>query len=143
MGETGDAEAFWRQAKENLQAGRYRMIFVADIIPMELLRIIEFLNGQMDPAQVMALEVRQFVGQGLTALVPKVVGQTAAALQKKGSTGQSEKRQWNENSFFTALTERQGPEVRELLVPYWTGREDNTCGSGGAKASRMAHSTQC
>ena len=55
LGETGDAEAFWRQAKENLLAGRIRMIFVADVIPMELL--VSFLNGQMDPAQVMALEV--------------------------------------------------------------------------------------
>ena len=125
LGETGDAEAFWRQAKENLLAGRIRMIFVADVIPMELLRIIEFLNGQMDPAQVMALEVRQFVGQGLTALVPKVVGQTAAALQKKGSTGQSEKRQWNENSFFTALTERQSPEsasVARTLLDWARGQ---------------------
>jgi hypothetical protein len=59
------------------------MVFVADIIPPELRRIVEFLNGQMDPAEVLALEVRQFVGQGLKALVPKVVGQTAVAQRAK------------------------------------------------------------
>ena len=43
-------DAFWLDAKTNLQAGRIRLIFVADEIPAELQRIVEFLNGQMDPA---------------------------------------------------------------------------------------------
>ena len=112
------------------------MIFVADVIPMELLHIIEFLNGQMDPAQVMALEVRQFVGQGLTALVPKVVGQTAAALQKKDE--QVSQKSGSGMGTHSSLRSPNGKvlRVQALLVPYLTGREDNTCGSGGAKASQ-------
>src|ERR1043166_1717943 len=39
-------EAFWQRAKTNLQAGRVRMLFVADVIPPELRRIVEFLNEQ-------------------------------------------------------------------------------------------------
>jgi len=31
-----------------------RMLFVADRIPAELRRIVEFLNEQMDPAEVLA-----------------------------------------------------------------------------------------
>lgn len=45
-------EAFWGGVKTNLQAGRVRLVFVADEIPAELRRIVEFLNEQMDPAQV-------------------------------------------------------------------------------------------
>jgi hypothetical protein len=55
----GDAEVLWQRVKTNLQAGRIRMLFVADRIPAELRRIVEFLNEQMDPAEVLALELRQ------------------------------------------------------------------------------------
>ncbi|MDQ3044200.1 MAG: hypothetical protein M3R06_03475 [Chloroflexota bacterium] len=105
LGEELEPEAYWRLVDENLRAGKIRMIFVADVIPTELQRIVEFLNEQMRPAQVLALEVRQFKGAGLTALVPKVIGQTALALQKEGT---SEKRQWDERSFFETLAAMRG-----------------------------------
>jgi hypothetical protein len=70
-----DPEVFWEQVKVNLKAGRIRLIFVADKIPSELQRIVEFLNSQMDPAEVLALEVKQYVGQGLKTLVPTIIGQ--------------------------------------------------------------------
>jgi hypothetical protein len=108
--EGGDPESFWQAAKHNLQAGRVRMIFVADVIPRELRRIVEFLNVQMDPAEVLAIEVRQFSGQAVTALVPQVVGQTAAARQAKGVSGGSGK-QWDEASFFQDLEQRKGSDV--------------------------------
>jgi hypothetical protein len=79
FGPTVDPETFWANAKRNLQAGKVRLVFVADVIPPELLRVVEFLNGQMNPAEVLAVEIKQFVGQGLQALVPRVVGQTEAA----------------------------------------------------------------
>ena len=60
-----DVEEFWQKVKTNLQAGRVRMLFVADQIPPELKRIVEFLNEQMDPAEVLAVELRQYEGQGL------------------------------------------------------------------------------
>ena len=47
-----DLEGFWQKVKTNLQAGKVRLIFVADEIPTELRRVVEFLNGQMDPAEV-------------------------------------------------------------------------------------------
>ena len=46
--------AFWLKVKTNLQAGRIRMVFVADEIPIELARVVEFLNAEMDPAEVLA-----------------------------------------------------------------------------------------
>ncbi len=80
---------FWAKAKTNLQAGKIRMLFVADVIPKELRRIIEFLNEQMDPAEVLGIELRHFVGHDVKTLVPRVIGQTAAAELKKaaGSPG--------------------------------------------------------
>ena len=37
-------ETFWLTVRTNLQAGKIRLVFVADRIPAELQRIIEFLN---------------------------------------------------------------------------------------------------
>ena len=102
-----EPEAFWQNAKTNLQAGRVRLVFVADEIPPELRRVVEFLNAQMDPAEVLAVEIKQYVGQGLTTLVPRVVGQTAEAQQKKTVTS-TNSRQWDEESFFQELAARRG-----------------------------------
>lgn len=81
---------FWQKVKTNLQAGRIRLVFVADTIPAELRRVIEFLNEQMDPAEVIGVEIRQFVGQGLKTLAPRVVGQTETAQRKKQPTSKRE-----------------------------------------------------
>ncbi len=98
---------FWSKVKINLQSGRIRMIFVADEIPNELRRIVEFLNEQMDPAEVLAVEIKQYVGEDLKTLVPRVVGQTAEA-QRRKSTTTSHRRQWDETSFFEDLKARNG-----------------------------------
>jgi hypothetical protein len=116
-------EDFWQRVKTNLQAGRVRMVFVADVIPPELRRVVEFLNGQMDPAEVLAVEIKQFVGQGLKTLVPRVIGQTVEAERKKGGSGGAEK-QWDEGSFFEDLKQRRGDKeaeaARTILV--WAKR---------------------
>jgi len=65
IGQDGDVNKFWTKVKTNLKAGKIRMLFVADEIPSELRRIVEFLNQQMDPAEVLALEIRQYLGEGL------------------------------------------------------------------------------
>lgn len=118
IGAEGNPDEFWQRAKTNLQAGRVRMIFAADVIPPELQRVVEFLNEQMDPAQVLAFEIRQFVGKGLKTLVPRVIGQTSEAVQKKTS-GTTASRQWDEASFCGLLEERgetvEAKVVRKIL----------------------------
>src|SRR5262249_22914072 len=118
LGSDSESESFWQRAKTNLQAGKIRLLFVADLIPPELRRIVEFLNQQMDPAEVLGLEVKQYVGEGQRTLVPRVIGQTAEAEQKK-SAGGSEARHWDESSFFRELEARRPLEesraARKLL----------------------------
>jgi hypothetical protein len=86
VGDDYEADQFWERVATNLHAGRVRLVFVADEIPSELQRVVEFLNTQMAPAEVLAIEVRQYVGEGLRTLVPKVLGQTAEAKQRKGQS---------------------------------------------------------
>ena len=113
LGTEGNMDEFWETVKTNLQAGRIRLLFVADEIPSELRRIVEFLNKQMDPAQVLAIEICQFTGEGLKTLVPRVYGQTEEAQQKK-SGGIRETRQWDESSFLDELLNSGGKEIAEI-----------------------------
>ncbi len=107
LGEGQDTSTFWQSVKTNLQAGRVRLLFIADEIPTELRRVVEFLNSQMDPAEVLAIEIKQFVGDHLRTLVPRVVGQTETARRKK-KVDRGELRQWDESSFFSELCQRRG-----------------------------------
>lgn len=131
-------EAYWQRVKTNLQAGRIRLVFVADEVPPELRRIVEFLNGQMDPAEILAVEVRQYVADGLRTLVPRVIGQTLQAERKKASAP-TERRQWDEPSFMSHIEEACGTTERRLAqrilewgcshnLRIWWGR-GNTDGS--------------
>ena len=110
LGADADPEELWQKAKINLKAGRIRLVFVADEIPAELRRVVEFLNEQMDPAEVLAVEVKQYANQeGLKALVPRVIGQTAEAQRKKSRRAT---KKWDEPSFMQVLqSQRDTGEV--------------------------------
>jgi hypothetical protein len=59
-------------------------VFVSDLIPRELRRVIEFLNERMSPTEVVGVEIKRYIGQdNLTTLVPRVVGQTEQAIANK------------------------------------------------------------
>ncbi len=84
-----DPDAFWQLVATNLDAERFRLIFVSDLIAPELRRIIEFLNGQMTRTEVLAIEVKQYTdanGEHQT-IVPRLIGDTAEARVSKGTRG--------------------------------------------------------
>jgi hypothetical protein len=82
----GDAgpDDFWAQVDANFQAGRIKLVFVADVIPPELARIVEFLNEQMH-ANVRAVELNWYEGEGTTTLVPHIIGETQRAAAQKSA----------------------------------------------------------
>lgn len=96
-----EPEEFWGKVETNLKMGKVRLVFLADEIPSELKRIVEFLNEQMNPAEVLAIEVKQYVGNNLKTLVPRVIGQTSEAQQKKMT---SQGKQWDFDSFMGDLS---------------------------------------
>jgi hypothetical protein len=83
LGPDADSNQFWDTADRNLREGNIRLLFVADEIPTELQRIVEFLNKQTVRTEVLAIEIKQFLGAGLKGLVPRVIGQTVEAQEKK------------------------------------------------------------
>ena len=110
--EVRDVEKFWNTVESNLKTGKIRMLFIADKIPKELQRIIEFLNEQMSPAEVLGVELKQFGNETIQTLVPRVVGQTTSAQIKKGLR---DYKQWTEETFFDELERKNGKSVREII----------------------------
>jgi len=76
---------------------------VADVIPLELRRIVEFLNEQMDTVEVLAIELRQFASKDLKTLVPTVYGQTQEAAGKRSAGVQ-----WDLEAIFDKLERAVG-----------------------------------
>ena len=62
----------------------------------------------MDPAEVLAVEIKQYVGQELRTLVPRVIGRTAGSDKKRGAPPQI---QWDETFFFQEVERRHGEIV--------------------------------
>ncbi|MGD2181224.1 hypothetical protein [Lusitaniella coriacea] len=116
LGANANEEEFWQQVKTNLQAGKIRLIFAADRISPELQRVVEFLNKQTDPAEVLAVEIKQYASgeEDLKTLVSKTIGQTAEAQQKKTSTAR-ERRQWDKNSFIFEYQARYGDDEAAIV----------------------------
>jgi hypothetical protein len=136
IGPNGNVEEFWQRVKTNLQAKRIRLLFVADIIPLELRRVVEFLNEQMDPAEVLAVELRQFESKGLKTLVPTVYGQTQETARKRAGGGQ----RWDQASLFDKLADTVGPKEVQLArqIYEWMrkgGKRDLIFGTGRENGS--------
>jgi hypothetical protein len=77
-------ENYWQRVESNLRSGKVRLLFVTDETPRELRRLVEFLNEKMADVEVMAVEIKQFVGKGQKALVPRVIGLTEKSREVKG-----------------------------------------------------------
>ena len=127
---------FWERVETNLRAGKVRLIFAADEIPPELRRVVEFLNEQMNPAEVVAIEIRQYVGTGVRTLVPSVIRSSKRVATEVGRMSGH----WDRESFFAALFERRGSESVSLATSildwasshcpkiWWgEGRNDGSC----------------
>ncbi len=111
---TDIVETYWTKVEDNLRSGQVRLIFVADQLPGELKRIIEFLNEQMTTAEVFGVELPQFVGSDIRALVPRLVGQTEMTRQKKQET-KTTSRKTTMKEFLSKVSEDLRPFFVDLI----------------------------
>lgn len=112
------ADAFWSLAQENLRQGRIRLLFVADEIPIELQTIVEFANETARETEILAVEIRKYVGSGSTVLVPRVIGRTSMARHRRDKQGEGFQ------ELFTGLSPDLQRTVRRLRD--WATENDLT-----------------
>jgi len=114
---TDYVESFWQDVKTNLTANKLRLVFVADTIHNELRQIVEFLNRQMDPCEVIAIELKQYISDNgaFKVMVPKVIGQTVESHNRKRGSVSSKGTDWDQDSFFSQFATRHSPDDVEVM----------------------------
>jgi hypothetical protein len=87
-----NAGDLWKLVEINVRQGRIRLIIAADELRPEVRRIIEYLNAEMQNAEIYGLELRCYGStDDRLVLVPRLVGQTQAMVEKKT---RSELKRW-------------------------------------------------
>ncbi len=66
-----DPDTFWARVESNVARDRVRIVLVADRVPDELTRLVEFLDGQLRGVEVRAIEVSLYGSGQVSALVPR------------------------------------------------------------------------
>ncbi len=125
-----DEETFWENVKTNIQAGRIRLVFLADEIPLELRRVVEFLSSQFKTTEVVAVEIKQFAGEGLRTLVPRVLGSRTVSSRPRSP--------WTASEFLDKLKKSLPSEALVAnRIMEWAGRRgvDFKGGKGAKQAS--------
>lgn len=136
----GSAEEYWKQVESNLRSGRIRMLFVADQIPKELRRIVEFLNEQMRPAEMLAIEVAQYVSaEGFRTLVPRLVGATERAATAKAVSPARTAMSLDE--WFDALGNTAGEDARKAAEALLTWFSESGFDTGVTDSTDSAYAS--
>jgi hypothetical protein len=145
LGEDADSEAFWQLAFTKLRAGEVRLLFVADRIPAELQRIVEFLNERMSPTEILALELKRYAGETLSTHIPRILGQTSEAQLTKatgsptsGGTRPRKTYKHDEDSFVGQARQQlaeEGLAAVNQVIGFAKAKSDDLGFGGGKKAS--------
>lgn len=114
---------FFEEAERRLKSGEIRIVFFMEQAPVELKRLVEYLNAQMTTVDVLLVEARQYVGGGARIVVPTLFGFTERIREVKRAVANSGEKQpiasnWEE--FATNATARGVPTttVRAMRQVY-------------------------
>ena len=72
---------FFDAVEQNLKEGQVRLIFFMEEAPAQLKSIIEFMNNQMEKAEILIVEAKQYKYSNLKIVVPTLFGYTEQARQ--------------------------------------------------------------
>ena len=134
-----DADAFWENVAINLTAKRLRLLFLADKIPDELTRVVEFLNEEMPRIEVLAVEIKQFMAESSNArtLVPRIIGRLSA--KPASRSGRAPQVQQTKEEFLDRFDNDSAREAAARLI----GVAENTPRAYYRGARRMSIQVNC
>ncbi len=119
-----DGKLFWQQLQENLRQGKIRLVLISDRIPAPLQQLVEFLNQQMDHAEVLAVEISQYASDSGKIIIPRLIGITPASEKKSISPRPGS--QWDEAAFCQELQAREATDslvVAQRLIEWAKSRK--------------------
>lgn len=115
LGEETDMEELWDRVEANLKRGRMRLIIAADELRPEVRRMIEYLNREMQNAEVLGLELKCY-GKDTSSLVlvPRLIGQTQDSIDRKAPG--EEPILWSTESLKVAYQDLPDSELGQRLL---------------------------
>jgi len=126
FGDELDIEEFWYRTENNIKNGRMRLIVATDELRPEIRRIIEYLNSEMQNAEVLGLELKCYGADGNSlVLVPHLVGQTQLTINKKTET--PPKIKWTPEQLRTHYSEYSDHDLSEKLLRILGWALDKNC----------------
>jgi hypothetical protein len=133
-------EDFFKAFVNHLREGRVRLVFFMDEAPAELKSIAEFLNRQMELAEVLVVEARHFESEGTRIVIPSLFGYTEEArlAKREASAARDIRRRWTAETFREdALVRLSDGEIRAVERLLTFAREQGVVrwGNGRARGS--------
>lgn len=150
-----NVDTYFKDVETNLREGNVRMVFVLEDSSYELRSVVDFLEKQMERAEVLLVEIRQYEVAGQRIVVPTLFGYTEAARMAKRDSNQPSslgpRRSWDHASFvedaLTKVTTGQVESIRRVIaaseeqlwdIKWGTGKENGSLSiriPGAAKRS--------
>ena len=105
------ADGLFEAAVQNLKQGIVRLVFFLDEAPRELKSLADFLNRQMEWAEVLVVEAKQYTDGQHTIIVPRLFGFTEQVriekeVRREQSNTTPARRKWSEGAFFADAQKR-------------------------------------
>jgi len=140
----GDSpEDFFKEAERKLRASEIRIIFFLEQAPVELKRLVEYMNAQMTSVEVLLVEARQFGTEGFRIVVPTLYGYTeqirgikhAASSDKTRTPVAADWESFNKNAQQRGLEEPTITAMRQVYDACKALQADIAWGKGVATGS--------
>ncbi len=113
LGQEIDTEDLWNNVEANLKTGRIRLIIATDELRPELRRVIEYLNKEMQNAEVFGLELKCYGDDKKTlVLVPHLVGKS----QDRPEPPDGVSKIWTANKLREAYSNLPNHELGQTLL---------------------------
>lgn len=108
-------DQFWNRVDAKLRKGDIRLVFLADVLPVNLIRTIEFLNARFATIEVIGVEIRQYSHGQVQFVVPRVVGVSTEVLEKQ-RRADPDRGNWDEDSFLDVIHADHGQAARDAVA---------------------------
>ena len=116
FGEEIDIDTFWDLVESNLRQGRIRMIIAADELRPEVRRMIEYLNSEMQNAEVLGLELKCYGSEAdSVVMVPTISGRSETSRRAKAGNASSETAYNSRRACLLLLTGEALPIFRKII----------------------------
>ena len=122
--EDEDLPAFMEDVKSNMKRGNFRFVVLMDKLHTELKDLIVFIN-QNSQFDIYAVELDYYRYENYEILIPKLFG-TEVKKDVGVSRAQSQRREWDENSFFEDARKKLTPEQLEAVKKIYQFSKEHT-----------------